>query len=118
MITIKRIYEDYDPHDGYRILVDRLWPRGVKKETAHIDQWMKDIAPSPDLRKWFNHEPEKWSVFSHKYQDELNHNKAALEEIRKCAKQQEKITLLYGAKDTEHSHALVLQEYLKKHHIK
>jgi len=117
MITIKRIYEAYDPHDGYRILVDRLWPRGVKKETAHIDEWMKDIAPSPALRKWFNHEPEKWTVFSKKYDAELNANATAVAALKKCAREQEKITLLYGAKDEQHTHALVLQQFLKKHKI-
>ena len=71
ILQIKRVYETPDKHDGIRILVDRLWPRGVKKEDAHLNYWLKDIAPSPDLRKWFNHKPEKFKEFSQKYKEEL-----------------------------------------------
>jgi len=113
MITIKRIYEPYDPADGCRILVDRLWPRGIKKTEAHIDIWSKDVAPTSGLRKWFNHEPEKWKTFQEKYVEELKASGAAgklAEEIRK----EKKVTFLYAAKDPEHNQALVLLRYMKK----
>ena len=110
-ISIKRIYEPYTTGDGLRILVDRLWPRGIKKEEAHIDKWVKEVAPSPTLRKWFNHEPDKWIVFCAKYREELNSSalfKAFLLEIQK----HKTITLLFAAKDELHNHALVLQQFI------
>jgi len=111
-IAIKRIYEQFAPTDGYRILVDRLWPRGVSKEAAQIDLWYKEAAPSSELRKWFNHQPEKWAVFSEKYTEELkaNHIGTAFWERHK---NQEKITLLFANKDIKHTHALILLSYLK-----
>ncbi|CAL1516858.1 DUF488 domain-containing protein [Chitinophaga sp. MM2321] len=113
MIQIKRIYEDYAANDGYRILVDRLWPRGVKKEDAHIDEWIKDIAPSDALRKWFNHEPEKYPAFKTKYKAELRDREELLAAIRERG-QHHRVTLLYGAKDQEHNQAQVLLEILKQ----
>jgi uncharacterized protein YeaO (DUF488 family) len=108
-IKIKRIYEPADKSDGKRILVDRLWPRGVKK-TA-IDLWIKDVAPTDALRNWFHHEEPKWREFRSKYRKELAANKDAVAELRKVAKGT--ATLLYGAKDEKHNQAAVLAEFLK-----
>ena len=110
-IKVKRVYEKPERSDGKRILVDRLWPRGVKK-TA-IDVWIKDVAPSDALRNWFHHEEPKWSAFRSKYRKELSANKDAVAELRKEAKGT--ATLLYGAKDEKHNQAVVLAEYLKTH---
>ena len=108
-IKVKRVYEKADRSDGKRILVDRLWPRAVKK-TA-VDLWLKEVAPSDDLRNWFHHEEPKWSAFRSKYRKELSANKDAVAELRKAAKGT--ATLLYGAKDEVHNQAVVLAEYLK-----
>ena len=110
-IQIKRIYADPAKSDGVRILVDRLWPRGIKKENAHLEEWAKDIAPSTELREWFGHDPDRWPEFQKKYKVELKHNEAMTAFIEKY--QQEKtLTLLYAAKDEEHVHAIVLKEWL------
>ena len=106
---VKRVYEKAERSDGKRILVDRLWPRGVK-QTA-IDLWLKEVAPSDDLRNCFHHEEPKWSAFRSKYRKELSANKDAVAELRKAAKGT--ATLLYGAKDEAHNQAVVLAEYLK-----
>ncbi len=111
-IKIKRIYDDPSKDDGYRILIDRIWPRGVSKEDAKLDAWNKDIAPSDKLRKWFDHDPDKFDEFAKKYRKELDDKKEDLTEILKKAEEQT-ITLLYGAKDTEHNQAVVLQNVLK-----
>ena len=111
-LVIKRVYAEALPTDGFRILVDRLWPRGISKETAKIDEWNKEVAPSTELRKWFNHDPEKWHEFSKKYIAELQANKIA-ETFWEAHKKQEKITLVYAAKDEEHCHPLVLLSFLK-----
>lgn len=113
MIVLKRIYEPYSEHDGFRILVDRLWPRGVSKEKAALDVWLKDIAPSTELRKWFAHDPEKWLDFKAKYKSELEDKKECLQEITTAKKQHKVVTLLYGAKDEAHNEALVIAEVLK-----
>ncbi|BCA85526.1 hypothetical protein EsVE80_10490 [Enterococcus saigonensis] len=115
MVTIKRIYEDYDEKDGYRILVDRVWPRGIKKADAHLDKWLKEIAPSTELRKWFNHKPEKFQIFKEKYEVELQTEpaKSAVAELLTIIKKEEKVTLLYGAKDERCNQAAVLIEFLK-----
>jgi uncharacterized protein YeaO (DUF488 family) len=115
-LQIKRIYEPPDKSDGFRILVDRLWPRGVKKEEAQVDLWMKEAGPTTELRKWFNHEPEKWLEFSRKYKAELKHldtGSEVVKELIAAVKKNKKVTLLYGAKDEAHNQALVLQGYLK-----
>ncbi len=109
-IKVKRIYEAYSRQDGVRILVDRLWPRGIKKENAKIDFWMKEIAPSDELRIWFSHDPEKWSEFKKKYFDELNLKKNLCEDI--LSNNKNTITLLYGAKDENFNQAVALKEYL------
>ena len=110
-IQIKRVYEKPDPKDGFRILVDRLWPRGLTKEKAGADLWLKDIAPSTELRKWFNHDPEKWKEFQKKYQKELKENKEAVSVLKEHLKQGP-VTLLYAAKDEVHNEALVLKEFV------
>ena len=112
-IAIKRAYEEPLKKDGYRILIDKLWPRGIKKEDAALDEWAKDLAPSSALRKWFGHDPKHWSAFQKKYKAELDKNET-IDEFVEQHSDKKKITLIYGAKDTEHNHALVLQEYLKK----
>jgi len=112
MIHIKRIYETPGDHDGYRILVDRLWPRGLSKENAHVDHWMKEIAPSTELRKWFHHDPEKWKEFEQRYRIELSDKKEVLTEVLNLEKEHKKVTLLYSAKDTLRNQAVVLQEIL------
>jgi uncharacterized protein YeaO (DUF488 family) len=112
MIQIKRSYEPSAKKDGFRILVDRLWPRGIKKEQANIDLWLKNAAPSPGLRKWFHEAPiERWSEFKAAYHTELEKNDD-LEEFQKLIKKHPVITLVYGARDNQHNHALVLQEFL------
>ena len=112
-VKIKRIYEAPDKSDGYRMLIDRLWPRGIKKENAAIDEWNKDIASSSELREWFGHDPEKFKEFTARYTKELHNKNDELKQIAGIAKKQN-LTLLYGAKDTEHNQAVVLQKVLSK----
>jgi len=111
-IQIKRIYEDASNDDGYRILVDRLWPRGISKVRAKLDEWNKEIAPSTEIRKWFNHQPERFDEFSDLYKEELNDKKEELNRIKTIAEKQ-KITLLYAVHDPKINHAVVLLEVLK-----
>lgn len=99
--------------DGYRILVDRLWPRGVAKEEAYIDLWLKEVTPSPSLRKWFGHNPVKWESFRELYLEELKKNRGPLEKIKALEREHGTVTLLYGAKDKEHAHPLVILEALQ-----
>lgn len=108
MLNIKRVYEPAEKSDGKRILVDRLWPRGVSKERAQLTIWLKDIAPSTELRKWFHHDPKKWMEFKKKYIAELKARKELINQIPKDA------TLLYGARDKLHNEAVVLKEFLEK----
>ena len=112
-IQIKRIYEKPEAADGYRMLVDRLWPRGIKKEAALLDEWNKDIAPSAELRKWFDHKEERFKEFADLYQQELETKESELSRIIAIAKR-ENITLLYGAKDPKVNHAVVLKNVLMK----
>ena len=112
-IKIKRVYEKPIKEDGMRILVDRLWPRGLTKEKASIDLWLKDIAPSTELRKWFGHDPEKWKEFEKRYIDELKKNEGQLSLLKDQLKKR-MVTLVYGAKDEEHNEALVLKEVLDR----
>ena len=111
MIKIKRVYETYSSNDGYRVLVDRLWPRGVSKQKAQIDEWLKEIAPSDELRKWFNHEVDKWSEFQNRYVTELNHNSASAE-LKQIIKDNQNTTLVYSAHDEQHNQAIVLLKWL------
>ena len=112
-LKIKRVYEHPDAQDGTRILVDRLWPRGLTKAKASVDVWMKDVAPSTTLRKWFGHDPDKWAEFKTRYRAELRANKEQVARL-KAEMGKRRVTLVYGAKDEEHNEALVLQEYLKR----
>jgi len=112
VIKIKRIYEPAANDDGFRILVDRLWPRGLSKENAKVDLWLKDIAPSNDLRKSFCHDPKKWETFKSKYLKELGANKELLSKIKQIEKEKRIVTLLYSAKDKEHNNAVVLSTAL------
>lgn len=114
MIRIGRIYEKPGKGNGFRILVDRLWPRGVKKSEAKINLWLKDIAPSDSLRKWFSHDPEKWKEFQKRYRAELKGRKELLRQIKRLEKENKNIMLIYSAKDKEHNNAVVLAEILKK----
>jgi uncharacterized protein YeaO (DUF488 family) len=112
-IETKRVYELPDAEDGIRILVDRLWPRGLTKEKASVDLWLKNIAPSTPLRKWFGHDPDKWKEFKKRYFDELKKNKEQVLLLKEQIKKG-KVTLLYGAKDEEHNEALVLKDWIKQ----
>jgi len=113
MIKIKRVYEESDTQDGWRVLVDRLWPRGVKKDATKIDLWMKDVAPSDALRKWFAHDPNKWPEFQKKYRAELKKKIELLAELKTMEKEHGTLTLLFGARDEEHNQAIVLAAVLK-----
>ena len=111
MIKIKRIYEIPEEKDGFRILADRLWPRGISKQKACVDLWLKEIAPSDKLRKWFSHDPKKWVDFKLKYTKELENN-PLLQKIKQLEKENKVLTLLYSAKDKEHNNVVVLYEIL------
>ncbi len=111
-IGIKRIYEPVEEKDGYRVLVDRLWPRGIRKKEAGIDLWLKDAAPSTALRQWFNHEPEKWDEFKKQYFAELDNNRQLLQSFIEDNKKR-RITLVYASRDTEHNQAVLLRQYLE-----
>ena len=114
MIKLKRIYEEPAPDDGARVLVDRLWPRGVSKERARLDAWMKEIAPSTELRKWFAHDPEKWKDFQQKYRRELREHEDLLDGLRGLERERGTLTLLYGAKDERRNEAVVLMRLLSQ----
>jgi uncharacterized protein YeaO (DUF488 family) len=111
-IHLKRVYEDASPDDGFRILVERLWPRGITKEQAGIDLWMKEIAPSAELRKWFQHDPEKWDEFQKRYRAELKENGDAVKELKERLKTG-KVTFVFASKDERHNSALVLKAFLE-----
>lgn len=111
-IKIKRVYEHPEKDDGMRILVDRLWPRGLTKEKAAVDLWLKEIAPSTELRKWFDHDPEKWKRFRSRYETEIRHNDDLIKVLKDKARQGT-ITLVYGARDGKHNEALVLKHFLE-----
>lgn len=112
-LLLKRVYEETSKTDGYRILVDRIWPRGIKKSEAKIDLWLKEIAPSNELRKWFDHDPSKWGQFRTKYSKELKNKDEELNIITQRLKKST-VTLLFGAKDKEHNQAIALLEYIQK----
>jgi uncharacterized protein YeaO (DUF488 family) len=111
-IGLKRVYEPRENEDGYRVLVDRLWPRGVSKDSAAIDLWLKEAAPSTDLRRWFNHDPAKWPEFKSRYFAELDDRREQLEPILEAIKR-EKITLVYSSRDEQHNQAVALRMYLE-----
>lgn len=112
-IRLKRAYEPPEPEDGRRILVERLWPRGVTKEGAALDAWVKDVAPSPELRKWYAHDPEKWPEFQRRYRTELEANPAAVEAVREAIGRGP-ATFVYAARDEERNSARLLKEYLER----
>lgn len=112
MIRIKRVYEPAEPEDGYRILVDRLWPRGIGKKEVRLDSWYRGVAPSRQLRKWFSHDPARWTEFRRRYFTELNNNLAVWSSLADLARSVN-VTLLYGAKDEEHNNAEALRDYLE-----
>ncbi|WP_048204238.1 DUF488 domain-containing protein [Methanobacterium formicicum] len=114
MIQIKRAYQEAGEKDGYRILIDRLWPRGVSKEKLKIDQWIKEIAPSDELRKSFGHDPDKWETFQTGYRRELEDKSELINMIKKLEEKMDTITLIYAAKDEKHNNAVVLLELLNK----
>jgi uncharacterized protein YeaO (DUF488 family) len=111
-LYIKRAYEDPSEGDGYRVLIDRLWPRGVSKDRARIDQWMKELAPSTELRRWFGHDPSRWEDFRTRYFRELDARPDEVAELRNLVKKRH-VTLVYAAKDEAHNNAVALSEYLK-----
>lgn len=113
MIKIKRAYYPAEEDDGFRILVDRLWPRGISKEKAKLDLWLKDIAPSNELRKWFGHDRDRWEDFGKKYKEELKARKTLLKYIRNIERKNGTVTLIYGAKDEKHNNAVVLRDKLQ-----
>ena len=108
-IRLKRAYDPAEPEDGTRILVDRLWPRGLSRGEAKVDQWRKEVAPSAELRRWFGHDPAKWAEFRRRYKAELAHN-PSLEELRALMRRERRVTLLFGARDVEHNNAVVLRD--------
>ncbi|HRN97246.1 MAG TPA: DUF488 domain-containing protein [Candidatus Saccharibacteria bacterium] len=110
-VQIKRIYDEPAETDGYRVLVDRLWPRGVSKEKAALDEWIKEVGPTDELRKWFGHQPERYSEFKTKYQAELDAN-PAVKQLKDLIKTHDKVTLLYGAHDPDQNQAKVLLDYI------
>ncbi|MGH8967704.1 MAG: DUF488 domain-containing protein [Actinomycetes bacterium] len=113
-IDVKRVYDPPGPDDGARVLVDRLWPRGVSKGDAHLDAWRKDLAPSSELRTWFHHEPERFAEFERRYRAELDGN-PGVAEVAALGAGGSRLTLLYSARDTEHNQALVLQDVLRNY---
>jgi uncharacterized protein YeaO (DUF488 family) len=114
MIKIRRVYERAEVTDGTRLLVDRLWPRGIRRNTPNVDIWLKDIGPSNELRKWFSHDPVKWMSFKSKYIKELEDNTRAVANLLQIVRSTDTVTLVYATKDTDHNNALVLREFLKR----
>ncbi len=114
MIRVKRVYDPPEKEDCFRILVDRLWPRGISKEKAKLDLWMKEVAPSNDLRHWYNHEPEKWVEFQRKYRDELKPEQGLLREIKHFEKENGTITLLYSSREANLNNAVALKKLLEE----
>ena len=112
-IRLKRVYEKPPKADGRRVLVDRTWPRGLNKQQARIDQWLQEITPSTELRKWFSHDPARWNEFKKRYAAELDNYRPQLEQLARAAKKQ-RVSLLFGARDTKHNNAVALKDYLER----
>ena len=112
-VDIKRVYEQAADEDGVRILVDRLWPRGVSKERAALSGWLKDVAPSPDLRRWWHHDPDRFEDFARRYRTELDDN-PALGDLLSIVREHDRTTLVYAAKDPAVNHALILRDYIRQ----
>lgn len=113
MIKLKRAYEKPSGDDGLRVLVERLWPRGVSKQEAHLDLWLKDVAPSPELRKWFGHDPDKWQEFRRRYWQELRERKEVVHLLKEKS-EHGTVTFVYAARDQEHNAALALKEFMER----
>jgi len=113
MIHLKRVYEVSSSDDGFRVLVERLWPRGVSKEKAALDLWLKEIAPSSELRTWFGHDPAKWDEFQKRYHDELKQNESVVNQLREIIRKGD-VTFVYAAHDTQHNAALALKEFMEQ----
>jgi len=114
LIKVKRVYDPPEKGDCFRILVDRLWPRGISKEKAKLDRWMKEVAPSNDLRQWYNHEPEKWKEFQRKYREELKPEQDLLREIKHFEKENSNITLVYSSREANLNNAVALKKFLEE----
>ena len=112
-VSVKRVYEPTDKADGFRVLVDRVWPRGVTKERAKVNLWLKSVAPSTQLRKWFDHDPRKWTEFKNRYFAELDAAPPGLDELLECATASV-VTLVFSARDERHNQAIALREYLNR----
>jgi uncharacterized protein YeaO (DUF488 family) len=111
-VKIKRVYDAAERGDGYRVLIDRMWPRGISRERAQLDEWARELAPSSELRKWFNHEPERFDEFRSRYREELREQRPRVRELRRRARDGP-VTLLHAARDREHNNAIVLEELLR-----
>jgi uncharacterized protein YeaO (DUF488 family) len=111
-VRAKRVYEDADPGDGYRVLIDHVWPRGISRELAHLDEWARELAPGGELRTWFDHVPERFAEFRSRYRDELVAHSEQVEELRHRAREGT-LTIVYAARDTEHNNAVVLVELIR-----
>jgi uncharacterized protein YeaO (DUF488 family) len=111
-VKTKRAYEAAEPADGYRVLIDRLWPRGVSRERAHLDEWARELAPSSELRTWFNHAPERFDEFRTRYREELHGKRNEVEDLRRRARDGP-VTIVYGARDREHNDAVVLEDLIR-----
>jgi uncharacterized protein YeaO (DUF488 family) len=111
-VRAKRVYEDADPGDGHRVPIDHVWPRGVSRERAHLDEWARELAPSDELRKWFDHVPERFAEFRSRYRDELAGQSDRVQELRRRA-QEGAVTIVYAARDTEHNNAVVLADLIR-----
>jgi uncharacterized protein YeaO (DUF488 family) len=114
MIHTKRVYDPALPADGTRVLVERLWPRGIKKEDMKMDEWLKDVAPSTELRRWFGHDPDKWDEFRRRYFLELDAHRPAWQRLVEAARQGP-VTLLFSSHDTQHNNAVALKSYVEEH---
>jgi len=112
-VSLKRVYEKPSPSDGKRVLVERLWPRGLKKEDAKVDEWLREIAPSAELREWFGHDPEKWSEFKQRYWKELEKKQEIVAKLAKEVREK-RVTFVFAAKDEEHNNAVALKEYVER----
>lgn len=116
MIRVKRVYEPAETSDGARFFIDHLWPRGMKKEALHVERWIKSVSPSNQLRSWFGHKPAKWKEFQRRYFAELKERPQTWKPLLEAAQERD-ITLVYGARDTEHNNAVALKSYLEKKHL-
>src|SRR4051794_16825853 len=111
-VRAKRVYDEADPGDGYRVLIDHVWPRGISRERAHLDEWARELAPSDELRKWFDHVPARFAEFRARYREELAAHREQVEELRRRAREGP-LTIVYAARDTEHNNAVVLAELIR-----